>query len=163
MEIEVNYTQCENYRHAIHSWVVGWGWVYPMFVTVTAKQGYKGHYISDYALQQCVKHLVKRLEAEFYGSIRRRKGARLHFLPAGETSANNRRHFHFIIDNPLGLVREEYQEEVRTNWKKTDWADREINVQEYHPDRHHLAYVTKIRTKPEYDLGFLWDLVRKTI
>jgi hypothetical protein len=164
MEIEVNYMQCERLRRGVHDWVTDWDWTYPMVVGLTVKQWnvYTG-WLSDYALEENVHFFLNRLEASFYGSIQRRKGAKLHAFPVQETSVNKRRHFHLLIDNPLGLIRDDYEWEVRKSWAKTAWGDRELDVEEYDPTHHQLAYSTKLRTKPDYSDAFLWQVARKTI
>ncbi len=149
------------YRDNVHDWVCKFPWIYPMFVTLTVKQYDSwGNRVGEYEQDQSLRHFIKRMEAASYGSIQRRKGKRLNVFPVAEVSANGRRHFHLLIDNPNGLVLEDYDATVRSCWSNTTWGDGQVNVQE--DGMNCLNYVTKFKTKPDFAEGILVHLARTT-
>ncbi|MGF6311896.1 hypothetical protein ABIB82_005873 [Bradyrhizobium sp. i1.8.4] len=118
----------------------------PAAVTLTMKKRYGARSADDIVASENFRHFRNRLEHSLLGSAVKRYGKRLLMIVVLETSADNRLHYHCIIDRPYHCTFGRFDAVLREQWAKTDFGYRQIDVQDQ-PDEGWTDYLLKRRQK----------------
>lgn len=112
----------------------------PASVTLTMKKRADGKVADAIIASANFRHFSNRLNHVIFGSRAKRYGAKLQMVVVLETSADNRLHFHCIIDRPIHCPFPTFAAIVREQWAKT------VDIQD-RPDEGWTDYLLKRRQK----------------
>ncbi|WP_091965337.1 rolling circle replication-associated protein [Bradyrhizobium shewense] len=118
----------------------------PAAVTLTMKKRHGARSVDDIAASENFKHFRNRLEHSLLGSAAKRYGRHLLMIVVLETSADNRLHYHCIIDRPYHCTFHRFITVVREEWARTDFGYRQVDIQD-EPDEGWTSYLLKRRQK----------------
>jgi len=118
----------------------------PAAVTLTMKKRHGGRSADDIVASETFRHFRNRLEQSLLGSAAKRHGKHLLMIVVLETSADNRLHYHCIIDRPYYCTFGRFDAVVREEWLKTDFGYRQVDIQD-EPDEGWTNYLLKQRQK----------------
>lgn len=118
----------------------------PMAVTLTMKKRNGGRSADDIVASENFRHFRNRLNHAVLGSAAKLHGKRLLLVAVLEISADNRLHYHCIIDRPYYCSVDRFEATIRDQWLKTDFGYREVDVQDQ-PDAGWTDYILKQRQK----------------
>ncbi|MDA9529789.1 hypothetical protein ACM42_15420 [Bradyrhizobium sp. CCBAU 25338] len=118
----------------------------PAAVTLTMKKRHGARSADDIVASENFRHFRNRLEHSLLGSAAKRHRKHLPMIVVLETSADNRLHYHCIIDRPYHCSFSRFEAVVREEWAKTDFGYRQIDIQDQ-PDEGWTAYLLKRRQK----------------
>jgi hypothetical protein len=118
----------------------------PAAVTLTMKKRHGGQVVDDIVASENFRHFRNRLEHLLLGSAAKRYGKRLLMVVVLETSADDRLHYHCIIDRPYHCTLARFEAVLREQWMKTDFGYRQIDIQDQ-PDEGWTDYLLKRRQK----------------
>lgn len=120
--------------------------VAPAAVTLTMKKRSGARSADDIVASENFKHFRNRLDHSILGSAAKRYGKRLLMIVVLETSADNRLHYHCIIDRPYHCCLSRFDTVVREEWAKTDFGYRQVDIQDQ-PNEGWTDYLLKRRQK----------------
>jgi hypothetical protein len=112
----------------------------PSAVTLTMKKRFAGERADHISASTNFGHFKKRLNAKLLGSSAKRYGHRLKMAAVIEANADDRLHYHAIIDRPAHWSFTEFKREVYVQRQKTNFGYREIDVQDT-PDEGWTKYM----------------------
>lgn len=124
-------------------------------VTLTLKQSallpgpgnrYANVPLTAEAASQNLRHFLNQLRRRYYGRQRQLKVA-----AAFESDSSTRMHFHLIVEKPSDVSEVEFESDIQRLWPRTTWGNKITHVQPC--DVGWVNYMTKFRTKEEFDLG----------
>ncbi|WP_092513054.1 hypothetical protein [Afipia sp. GAS231] len=118
----------------------------PAAVTLTLKKRAGGNVIDQIKASINFRHFRNRLDHAVLGSAAKKHGRRLRMLAVLEISADNRLHYHCIIDRPYHCSFERFSAIVREQWSKTDFGYQQIDIQDQ-ADAGWTDYILKQRQK----------------
>ncbi|WP_342736278.1 hypothetical protein [Bradyrhizobium sp. B117] len=118
----------------------------PAAVTLTMKKRHGARLADDIVASENFRHFRNRLEHSLLGSAAKLHGKHLMMIVVLETSADNRLHYHCIIDRPYHCTLVRFEVVVREEWTKTDFGYRHIDIQDQ-PDEGWTYYILKQRQK----------------
>lgn len=118
----------------------------PAAVTLTMKKRHGGRSVDDIIASENFKHFRNRLEHSLLGSAAKRHVKRLLMIVVLEKSADDRLHYHCIIDRPYHCTLDRFEAVLRAQWTKTDFGYRQIDIQDQ-PDEGWTDYLLKRRQK----------------
>jgi hypothetical protein len=128
----------------------------PAAVTLTLKKRVGGNIIDQIKASTNFRHFRNRLNHAVLGSRAKRHGAQLRLVAVIETSADNRLHYHCIIDRPYYCSFETFSAIVREQWSKTDFGYNQIDIQDQ-ADAGWTDYILKPRQKHSLLDSIDWD------
>jgi hypothetical protein len=99
-------------------------------VTLTMKKRNAGRAADHIVASENFRHFRNRLEHLLLGSAAKRHGRRLLMLAVVEVSADDRLHYHCIIDRPYHCSFERFCVIVREQWRKTDFGYDQVDIQD---------------------------------
>jgi len=127
--------------------------------TLTMKQfvfetGSSEHYgsisLTDDLARQNLRHFLNQLNAKIYRR-QRYKGKRVKVASVLEANETTNRHYHLIIQKPEAINDPQFTALINLLWFQTDWGDVITDIQPCRDDGW-ISYITKLKTKVEYDL-----------
>ncbi|MGY4366831.1 hypothetical protein ACVW1A_002896 [Bradyrhizobium sp. LB1.3] len=118
----------------------------PAAVTLTMKKRSGGRSTDDIIASENFRHFRNRLEHCLLGSAAKRHGKHLLMIVVLETSADDRLHYHCIIDRPYHCTFGQFEVVVREEWTKTEFGYRQTDIQDQ-PDEGWTDYLLKRRQK----------------
>ena len=118
----------------------------PTAVTLTMKKRAGSQVADPINASGNFRHFRNRLDHAVLGSRAKRYGVRLVMIVVLETSADQRLHYHCIIDRPYHCSFDKFGGIIREQWLKTDFGYREVDVQDQ-PDLGWTDYILKQRQK----------------
>lgn len=118
----------------------------PAAVTLTMRKRYGGRSADDIVASENFRNFRNRLEHSLLGSAVKRHGKHLLMIVVLETSADNRLHYHCIIDRPYHCAFQRFEAVLREQWAKTDFGYRQVDIQDQ-PDEGWTDYLLKPRQK----------------
>jgi hypothetical protein len=137
-------------------------WANPTAVTLTLKKGIMrdGVFISatPERCAQNLKHALNVLNRKIYRNKARK--VRIECIPVLEQDANGRFHYHLALNRPAAISELLFPLRVKSVWEKTDWGYRQSDFQAG-ADRGWIEYMTKFRSKSEFDLAIDWGNFHK--
>jgi hypothetical protein len=95
------------------------------------------------------------LNRKVYGQSFKRHGKRVQVIPVLEGGGQDRFHYHCVIDCPKDELIDEYPFLIEECWSATDYGYHQIDVQS-NSDDGWVSYITKYRTKTEFDQSIDW-------
>jgi hypothetical protein len=128
----------------------------PAAVTLTLKKRAGGNVIDQIKASANFRHFRNRLNHAVLGSAAKRHGAQLLIVPVLEISADNRLHYHCVIDRPYYCSFERFSAIVKEQWSKTDFGYRQIDIQDQ-ADTGWTDYILKQRQKGSVLDSIDWD------
>jgi hypothetical protein len=102
----------------------------PAAVTLTMKKRNGGRAADPIIASENFRHFSNRLAHVILGSAAKRHGRRLLTIAVIETSADDRLHYHCIIDRPYYCSFERFSTIITEQWQKTDFGYREVDIQD---------------------------------
>ncbi len=120
--------------------------VAPAAVTLTMKKRNGARSADDIVASENFRHFRNRLEHSLLGSAAKRHGKHLLMIVVLEMSADDRLHYHCIIDRPYHCCFGRFESVVREEWAKTDFGYRQVDIQDQ-PDEGWTDYLLKRRQK----------------
>ena len=123
---------------------------YPINVTLTEKQSFRGQKIDDVVSDSNFRHFKNVLNQKTFGNGYRRFGKHLRMLVVREVSPLLRHHLHCIIENPHRFRSEEFVRLIKQIWRSTDFGYEKIHVENpSSPNREDgwLSYILKDKSK----------------
>jgi hypothetical protein len=130
-------------------------WKRPVAITLTLKQRLKHQKLDLFEASKNFRHFMNRLNRSCFGNAVRRQDKRLRVFSVVEHNALVRFHHHGVIERPEHLEFEEFKQLIQSCWLKTNWG--------LWPHGHQavtsegwINYITKLASKPEYDLAIDW-------
>jgi hypothetical protein len=107
-------------------------WTHPTAVTLTQKRSvttptglFRG---TPEMYSQNLRHFLNCLERVLLTRSERRGRKHLRVLAALETDQSGRPHYHLMIERPAGCTAMRFFELITSNWRKTVWGAREVDV-----------------------------------
>ena len=97
-----------NVNNCINRWLWEKRIPYPINVTLTEKQSFRGQKIDDVVSESNFRHFKNVLNQKTFGNGYRRFGKQLRMLVVREVSPLLRHHLHCIIENPSSPNREDW-------------------------------------------------------
>ena len=119
---------------------------HPCAVTLTMKKASQGETNDGITASTNFRHFSNRLNAAVLGSKAKRHGGRLTTLAVIECNADDRLHYHAIIDRPARWSFEEFAALVRCKWEQTKFGYQQIDVQDA-ANAGWIDYMLKFRQK----------------
>jgi hypothetical protein len=118
----------------------------PTAVTLTMKKRSGGQSADPIIASRTFQNFRNRLNHKVLGSCAKRYGARLQMVVVLETSADDRLHFHCIIERPDHCPLSCFATIIREQWWKTDFGYHQVDVQDQSDDGW-TDYILKQRQK----------------
>jgi hypothetical protein len=138
-------------------------WERPVAATLTMKQGLRlnGMYIglTRELCSQNLRHALNVLDKRCFRNAARRK--QLKCVAILEQDASDRWHYHLALDRPPRVDQFHFDFLVKTVWWNTMWGHNQIELS-FDADDGWIRYVTKLRSKAEYDEAIDWANCRLT-
>jgi hypothetical protein len=138
------------------------GWANPTAVTLTLKKGImrQGVFIpvTRERCEQNLKHALNVLKRKIYRNKARK--VRIECVPVLEQDANGRFHYHLAVNRPDEISELLFPLRVKSVWEMTDWGYRQSDFQTG-ADRGWIEYMTKHRSKSDFDLAIDWGNFHK--
>jgi hypothetical protein len=128
----------------------------PAAVTLTLKKRAGGNVIDEIKASANFRHFRNRLNHAALGSKAKRHGAQLMIVAVLEISADNRLHYHCIVDRPYHCSFDRFSAIVREQWSKTDFGYHQIDIQDQ-ADTGWTDYILKQRQKGSLLDSIDWD------
>lgn len=128
----------------------------PAAVTLTMKKRAGGNVIDEIKASANFRHFRNRLNHAILGSKAKRYGAELLVVAVLEISADNRLHYHSIIDRPYYCSFERFCAIAREQWSKTEFGYHQIDIQDQ-ADAGWTDYILKQRQKGSLLDSIDWD------
>lgn len=143
----------------------------PIAVTLTTKARFvaKGGEVTFNNRDFCQSNLtyfLERLSHELFGNTAKRNKARfrergsprqfLRVVPFLEQNQTGRYHHHLLMDCPAEIDPDVFKFLVGICWGKTHWGDQHIHIEDGFCDSGWLRYITKVRSKEDFDLAVDW-------
>ena len=100
----------------------------PAAVTLTMKKRNGGRSADPIVASENFRHFRNRLEHLVLGSAAKRYGRRLLMVSVVETSADDRLHYHCIIDRPYYCTFEQFCAVVREQWRRTEFGYNQVHI-----------------------------------
>lgn len=156
----MNYNKLIKYKRATERFVDFESWQNPIALTLTCKKVISPvrpwpFWIDEYAASQNVGHFLNLLNARLVSRTERRRGVRIGTYAVLERDQSDRPHCHAMIECPNEEMIDRLPALVPQLWRKTHWGHRHTVVKTCWDDGW-LDYITKFRTKFEYDSGNDW-------
>lgn len=133
------------------------GWANPTAVTLTLKKGFSRDGVFFAATpeicQQNLKHALNVLNRKIYGNKARK--VRIECIPVLEQDASGRFHYHLALNRPAEISEVLFPLRVKSVWEKTAWGYKQCDFKAG-ADRGWIEYMTKFRSKREFDLAIDW-------
>lgn len=140
------------------SFVASFPWVAPQAITLTFKLGkyHNGVFITPGAIEysQNVRHFLNLLNKALFGALAR-NGWLLSVVSVLEHPPGGRPHYHLVVDKPAHIPNGYFEWLVQDLWRQTFWGHRVVHVG-VNGGLRWINYVTKLRTKPNYDESIDW-------
>jgi hypothetical protein len=114
-------------------------------VTLTMKQHTKGQTLDEMNASQNLRHFLNLLNRACFGTAARRKNMSVEVIPVLEKSYSGRLHYHLTLRNPNPKQAFFFQQRIADCWKKTDFADAQIDIQIASDVSGWNRYITKDR------------------
>jgi hypothetical protein len=118
----------------------------PSAMTLTMKKRFRGVTADDILASNNFAHFRKRLDQKVLGSAAKRYGKEIKIVAVLEKSADDRLHYHCIIDRPFHWSFERFAEAIRECWSKTDFGHHQVDIQDQ-ADAGWTDYILKARQK----------------
>ena len=134
-------------------------WTNPHAITLTLKQRVDNISINQIIASINFRHFLNRLNRWFFGNAAERYKKSIQVVPVIESNATTRLHFHAAIERPEHINQIEFDNAIRHCWSKTKWGYNHIDIQPM-TDNGWIEYISKLKTKNQYDLGINWENVR---
>ena len=98
------------------------------------------------------------LNCSVYGNGYKRYQKRLGVVPVLENSANNRLHYHLVLECPKVISEDDFKKLIENCWKKTKFGYGEIDVQNIYSGGW-IDYITKFRSSEDQVdwVNFHWN------
>lgn len=130
----------------------------PMAVTLTmrrvlARNGVR-YWIDGQQCKQNLRHFLNVISRRLFRGDARR-GKRLRCFSVLEYSETVRPHYHLIVENPTSMSAGFFRLLLQSFWSRTTWGYRQIEAVSC--DSGWNKYMTKLRTKPDFDLAIDWE------
>jgi hypothetical protein len=118
----------------------------PVAITLTMKKRNGGRWADSIVASENFRQLRNRIEHLLLGSAAKQYGRRLLMVSVVEISADNRLHYHCIINRPYHCSFERFCLIVREQWQKTDFGYNEVYLQDQ-ANEGWINYILKQRQK----------------
>lgn len=156
------YTDSCSLRNSLRNWINLDDWSHPFAVTLTLKQGVwvegeRGRFwvpLTPIECSQNLRHFLNVLNRRVYGPSSQRYSKRISVLPVLEGGDSKRLHYHLVIDCPRTDLLEEFPALVTGVWKSTMWGYEQAVITPC--DDEWIAYMTKLRDKPDFGMSIDW-------
>jgi hypothetical protein len=102
----------------------------PAAVTLTMKKRNGGRVADQLVASENFRHFRNRLDHLILGGAAKRHGRRLLMVAVVETNADDRLHYHCIIDRSYHCSLERFSVVVREQWRRTDFGYDQIDIQD---------------------------------
>jgi hypothetical protein len=106
--------------------------------------------VDELTAKKAFKEYMRQLNRRIYSSANRRHAKRLRVIPILEKSANQRWHYHAIMEPPSFMDRADFGKLAMALWLKTDFGYEHGDVT-LNPDVGWITYMAKLRTKSEFE------------
>jgi hypothetical protein len=136
-------------------------WINPQAITLTLKQRVENIGIDIINASINFRHFINRLNRWFYGSAADRYNKSIQVVPIIEHNASTRYHYHAAIERPDHIDMDEFKVAIGECWLKTKWGYNHIDIQPM-TDIGWIEYISKIKSKREYDLAIDWANLRRS-
>jgi hypothetical protein len=128
----------------------------PVALTLTMKKRVAWRVADAIMASRNFRHFRNRLERALFGNAAKRHGKRLKLVAVIETSADQRLHYHCIVDRPSFCSFERFSGIIREQWSKTDFGYYQIDIQDQADDGW-TDYILKQRQKCSLLDSIDWD------
>ena len=105
-----------------------------------------GRSIDMMAASENFRHFRNRLNGQILGSKAKRHGGKLKMVAIIESNADDRLHYHAMIDRPYYCSFDRFRTTVIDQWQKTAFGYRQIDVQDA-ANEGWIDYITKPQQK----------------
>lgn len=119
----------------------------PMAVTLTMRKRASGLTCGHMEASRNFRHFMNRVNRRIFGSASKRYGKKLQVFPVLESNADDRLHYHILVDRPDRITAAEFDSLIREEWSQTTFGYHEVDVKPVHDDGW-LSYLCKGRQKP---------------
>jgi hypothetical protein len=128
----------------------------PAAVTLTMKKRAFGRLADPIIASENFRHFSNRLAHAILGSAAKRHGKRLPTIAVIETNADDRLHYHCIIDRPYYCSFERFGVVVREQWRRTDFGYDQVDIQDQ-ANEGWTSYLLKQRQKTSLLVSIDWN------
>ena len=133
-------------------------WQSPHAITLTLKQASANNgRIDEIKASDTLKHFCNRVNRSLLGRSAVRNGQRLPCFSVYEGTVDVRPHYHLCLDRPSDITYERFVAEIHTAWAATHFGYREIEVKPCTNVDGWLEYMTKRRTKTDFQSSIDWN------
>lgn len=140
------------YRKALIDWFDIESWANPIAVTLTMKKAIRSNGVWIQATpeisSQNLRHGLNLINKKAFKSASRTR--RLKTIAICEQDESGRYHYHLAMDRPEHITEFRMRFLIPAQWSKTRWGHTHVDVQ-FQADNGWVGYITKLRSKPEYD------------
>ncbi len=136
-------------------------WQNPTAVTLTMKKGLErnGVFIpaTPERCQQNLRHALNKINHRIYGN--RSRKVRMECVPVLEQDASGRFHYHLALNRPQEVSEDFFPLMMASVWMSTHWGYKQADFQS-NADAGWIEYITKLRSKAEFDESIDWGNFR---